>query len=231
MPDTTKTPVAVENQLLAALPKKEYQRLLLELEPVTLAFTEVLYEPGQRIRHVYFPNKGMISLVSPVNERSTTAVNVIGNEGMAGISVFLGEDTSPTRAIVQVAGTALRMKATVLRKESQHGQLAQGLRRYTQALLTQAHQATICNHFHEVNERLSSWLLFMHNAARTDKFPMTHEFIANMMGVRREEVSKAAMALQRDKLISYHRGQMTILNRAGLEAICCKCYRIITRGK
>jgi CRP-like cAMP-binding protein len=231
MPDTTKTPVAVENQLLAALPKKEYQRLLPELEPVTLTFTEVLYEPGQRIRHVYFPNKGMISLVSPVNERSTTAVNVIGNEGMAGISVFLGEAASPTRAIVQVAGTALRMKATVLRKESQRGRLAQALRRYTQALLSQAQQATICNHFHEVSERLSSWLLFMHNAARTDKFPMTHEFIANMMGVRREEVSKAAMALQRDKLISYHRGQMTILNRAGLEAICCKCYRIITRGK
>lgn len=219
----------VENLLLAALPKKEYQRLLPELEPVTLAFTKVIYQPGKRIRHVYFPNKGMISLLSPVNERSTTAVNIIGKEGMTGISVFLRVATSPTRAIVQVAGTALRMKAAVLKKESQHGgPLERLLRRYTQALLMQAHQATICNHFHKADERLSSWLLFMNDSAESDEFPITQEFMANVMGVRREEVSKAAGALQQDKLISYHRGHVTILNQAGLEALCCKCYKIIS---
>jgi len=228
---STKPHIRVGNRLLSALPKKEYQRLLPELEPVTLTFNEVLYQPGKRIRHVYFPNQGMISLVSPINERSTTAVNIIGKDGMTGLSVFLGVAASPTRAIVQVAGTALRMKAAVLRKESQQGPLERLLRRYTQALLTQAHQATICNHFHDVKERLSSWVLFMHDSAGSDEFPVTQQFLSDMMGVRREEVSKAAIMLQQGKLISYQRGQMTILNRAGLEALCCKCYGIITRGK
>jgi CRP-like cAMP-binding protein len=225
---STKLHAPVENQLLAALPKKEFQRLLPELKPVTLASSEVLYQPGKRIRHVYFPNKGMISLLSPVNERSTTAVNIIGKEGMTGISVFLGAATSSTLAIVQVPGTALKMKTAVLQKESRQGVLERLLRRYTQALLMQAHQATICNHFHKVDERLCSWLMFMQDSAESDEFSITQEFLANVMGARREEISKAATILQQDKLISYRRGHVTILNRAGLEALCCKCYKIIS---
>lgn len=221
----------VENKLLAALPKKEYRRLLPELEPVTLVFTKVLYQPGKRIRHVYFPNKGMVTMLSPVNERSTTAVSIISKEGMTGISVFLGVATSPSRAVVQVAGTALRMKATVLQKECQHGPLERLLRRHTQALLMQSHQVTICNHFHKVDERLSCWLMFMLDAAESDEFPATHGFLANVMGARREEVSRAARVLRQAKLISYSRGQVTILDRAALEARCCKCYKLLKSGK
>lgn len=223
-----KISVPVTNQMLGALPEKEYLRLLPELKLVPLAFAEVLYEPEQPIRHVYFPNSGMVSLVSSVNERSTTAVNIIGQDGMVGIQAFLEMNTSPNRAIVQVGGTALKMKASVLRKESQRGPLQRLLRLYTQALLTQAYQATICNHFHKVNERLASWLLFMQDNGGSDEFPMTHEFMSNMMGVRREEISKAAALFQKDKLISYRPGYIRILKRAGLEAIRCKCYSIIT---
>jgi len=227
MSNSTKPGAAVENLLLAALPKKEYQRLLPELELVTLAFADVLYEPDQPIRHVYFPNSGLISLLSTVNERATTAVNIVGKDGMVGIQIFLEMNISPNRAVVHVAGTAQRMEAAVLRRESQKGLLERLLRRYTQALLTQAHQATICNHFHKVNERLASWLLFTHDQAGADEFPMTHQFMSGMMGVRREEISKAAAVFQRNKLISYTPGHIRILNRAGLEATCCKCYSII----
>lgn len=229
MGNSTKRRVRVENHLLTALPEKEYQRLLPELEHVTLAFTQVLYQPGERIEHVYFPNKGLIALTSPVNERATTAVNLMGKDGMTGICVFLGEAISPTPAIVIVAGAALRMKASVLRKESHHGPLAGLLRRYTQSLLMQSQQGIICNHFHKIYARLCCWLLYIHDAAESNEFPMTHKLLSNMMGVRREEVSKAANALQQDKLISYSRGQMTILNRTGLKAASCECYRISQR--
>ncbi|HZH31683.1 MAG TPA: Crp/Fnr family transcriptional regulator [Pyrinomonadaceae bacterium] len=227
MGNSTKPRSPVGNQMLAALPKKEYQRLLPDLEPVTLAFADVLYEPDQPIRHVYFPISGMVSLLSNVNERATTAVNIVGKDGMIGIQVFLEMNISPNRAVVHVAGTALRMEAEVLQRESQKWPLERLLRRYTQALLTQAHQATICNHFHNVNERLASWLLFTHDQAGVDEFPMTHQFMSGMMGVRREEISKAAAAFQKNKLISYTPGRIRILNRTGLKAICCKCYSII----
>ena len=227
MGDSTKPRAAVENRMLAALPKKEYQRLLPKLELVNLAFADVLYEPDEPIRHVYFPNSGLISLLSSVDERATTAVNIVGKDGMAGIQVFLEMNISPNRAVVHVTGAALRMEAAVLRRESRNGTLERLLRRYTQALLTQAHQATICNHFHQVNERLASWLLFTHDQAGVDEFPMTHQFMSGMMGVRREEISKAAAVFQRNKLISYTHGHIRILNRAGLDAICCKCYSII----
>lgn len=227
MGNSAKSGAPVENQMLAALPKKEYHRLLPKLELVTLTFADVLYEPDEPIHYVYFPNSGMISLLSSVNERATTAVNIVGKDGMAGINVFLEMDISSNRAIVQVAGEALRMEASVLQRESQKGPLERLLRRYTQALLTQAHQATICNHFHKVNERFASWLLFTHDQAAVDEFPMTHQFMSGMMGVRREEISKAAAVFQRKKLIRYTPGHIRILNRAGLDAICCKCYSII----
>jgi CRP-like cAMP-binding protein len=227
MGNSTEPRAAVENQMLAALSKKEYQRLLPELELVTLAFADVLYEPDEPIRHVYFPNSGLISLLSSVDERATTAVNIVGKDGMVGIHVFLEMNISPNRAVVHVAGTALRMEAAVLQRESRKGPLERLLRRYIQALLTQAHQATICNHFHKVNERFASWLLFTQDQAGVDEFPMTHQFMSGMMGVRREEISKAAAVFQRNKLISYTHGHIRILNRAGLEVACCKCYSII----
>ncbi len=231
MGNSTKLRGLAANQLLAALPHQEYQRLLPELEPVALTFTEALYQPGARIEHIYFPLKGLIALTSPVNKRSTTAVNLIGKDGMTGVCVFLGEANSANPALVLVAGTALKMKANVLRKEAQHGTLERLLRRYTNSLLMQSQQGTICNHFHQIYERLCCWLLYIHDAAEADAFPMTHKLLSNMLGVRREEVSKAASALQQDKLISYTRGHVTILKRAGLKAASCECYRISQRRK
>lgn len=221
-----KISVPLENKLLAALSKKDYQRLLPEMEYVPLDYTEVLYKQDERIQHVYFPNRGLIALTSPVNKSSTTAVNMIASDGMLGISVFLGESISPTPAIVLVAGTALKMKAGVLRKESHRGPLQRLLRDFTQAQLMQSYQGSICNHYHQIHERLCCWLLYVHDAAESKEFPMTHKLLANMMGVRREEVSKAAIALQEDGVISYRPGHVTILNLAELKRATCECYRI-----
>lgn len=226
MGNSTKQSGPVENRLLAALPKQEYQRLLPELELVPLAFTEVLYKAGERIGHVYFPNKGLIALTSSVNERSTTAVNLIGSDGMTGVCVFLGEAVSPTPALVLVAGAALRMKVSVLRKESRRGSLERLLRRFTQSQMMQSHQGVICNHFHKIYARVCCWLLYIRDAAGSDEFPMTQKLLSNMIGVRREEVSKAASGLRQGKLIDYSRGHVTILNPAGLKAASCECYRI-----
>ncbi|MGB7923555.1 MAG: Crp/Fnr family transcriptional regulator [Pyrinomonadaceae bacterium] len=218
----------VKNQLLARLPKKEYQRLLPELEEVTLPFAEVLYEPGVSIRHVYFPNDSIVSLLVEVADRSTLEVGIVGNEGMAGIGVFMGVDKSRNRAVVQGAGTALRMKAAALRKEAGHlGSLHRLLHRYSHSLLTQASQSAACNRFHRVDAQLARWLLMTHDRVRMEEFRVTQEFMSNMLGVRREGVTGAAIVLQRDQLISYSRGHVKILNRAGLEAVSCECYQII----
>jgi CRP-like cAMP-binding protein len=230
MGDSPTISVPLENKLLAALSKKDYQRLLPQMEYVPLVYTEVLYKLDERIQHVYFPNSGLIALTSPVNKSSTTAVNMIASDGMLGISVFLGEPVSPTPAIVLVAGTALKMKASVLQKESRRGPLQRLLRDFTQAQLMQSYQGSICNHYHQIHERLCCWLLYVHDAAGSNEFPMTHNLLANMMGVRREEVSKAASALQDDKVISYRPGQVTILKLAELKKASCECYRI-AKGK
>jgi len=224
----TRLRAPVANRLLAALPKREYQRLLPELEQVTLPFAEVLYEPGDRIRHVYFPNDSIISLLAEVAERSTLEVCIVGSEGMAGIPVFMGVDTSRYRALVQGAGTAMRMSAASLRTESEHvGSLHRLLHRYSHSLLTQVSQTAACNRFHTVDARLARWLLMTHDRLGSDEFRLTQEFMSNMLGVRREGVTRAAVDLQRQKLISYSRGRITVLNRTGLEALSCNCYRII----
>lgn len=226
LPATLSRPI--ENRLLAALPKKEYQRLLPELEHVSLSFAEVLYEPGDPVRHVYFPNDSIISLLTVVGERSTLEVGIVGNEGVAGISVFMGVRVSHNRALVQAAGTAMRMKAAVLRTESEHsGALHRLLHLYTHSLLTQVAQSAACNRFHVVDARLARWLLMTHDRLRSDEFHLTQEFVSNMLGVRREGVNKAAGALQQNKLISYSRGHVRILDPAGLEAVSCECYRIV----
>ena len=228
MPLNAKSRAPVANRLLAALPKKEYQRLLPELEEVALTFAEVLYEPGERIRHVYFPNESIVSLLAEVADRSTLEIGLIGNEGMSGISVFMGVNTSPHRAIVQGAGTARRMEAAVLRKESGHvGSLHRLLHLYAHSLLTQVSQSAVCNRFHTVDARLARWLLMTGDRLGADEFRLTQDFISNMLGVRREGVNAAAGHLQEQGLISYARGRIKVHDRRGLEAAGCECYRVV----
>lgn len=228
MPVPTKAPARVANRLLATLPRGEYLRLFPHLEPIDLTFGEVIYDPGQVIRHAYFPNTGMISLLSSVGQQSTLEVGVVGNEGMAGIPLFLGVKRSRGRALVQGAGTAMRLKASQMRKESNHGGALQRLlHRYVHALLTQVSQSAACNRFHRVEARLARWLLMTQDRMASEEFRLTQDFLANMLGVRREGVSVAAGALSEQGLIRYSRGNITILDRVGLEAISCQCYRII----
>ena len=218
----------VANRLLAALTKKEYQKLLPELEEVPLTFGDILYEPGDSIRHVYFPNDSIISLLSAVEDRALLEVGIVGNDGMAGLSVFMGVNKSRNRGLVQAAGTAMRMKSAALRKELSNGSsLHRLLHLYTHALLTQVSQSAACNRFHPANARLARWLLMTHDRIVGDEFRLTQEFLSNMVGVRREQVSLVASALQKKKFISYSRGQIKILDRAGLEAVSCKCYEAI----
>jgi CRP-like cAMP-binding protein len=228
MPRSPKLREKIENQLLAALPPKEYQRLQPDLEQVALTFGTILYQPGEVMPYVYFPNQGIVSLLSTVEERSPLEVGMVGSEGMVGIGIFLGVSTSLNRALVQGTGTAMRMKAIVLRREiKQQTPLPDLLRRYTHSLLAQISQGAVCNHFHRVEERLARWLLMTQDRLRSDEFRLTQEFLSDMLGVRREGVVRAARVLQREKLITYVRGQIQILNRAGLEAAACQCYELL----
>ena len=228
MPRSPKLREKIENQLLAALPLKEYQRLLPDLEQVALDFGTILYEPGEVMPYAYFPNQGIVSLLSMVEERSPLEVGMVGNEGVVGIGIFLGVNTSINRALVQGTGTAMKIKAEALRRElKQQSQLSDLFRRYTHSLLAQVSQGAVCNHFHRVEERLARWLLMTQDRIRSDEFRLTQEFLSDMLGVRREGVVRAARVLQKEKLITYVRGQIQILNRAGLEAAACQCYELL----
>jgi CRP-like cAMP-binding protein len=216
------------NRLLAALPKDEYQQLLPKLEPFPLVFGEVIYDPGDRIRSVYFPTSGIISLLAAVEDRATLEVGIVGSEGMVGLPAFMGVNTSSNRAVVQGAGAAMRMKASAFRSECENGgSLPRILRRYTHSRLTQIAQGAACNRFHPIDARLARWLLMTCDRMGTEQFQLTQEFLSNMLGVRREGVNKAACALQQKDLINYSRGHLLILNRVGLTAIACHCYGII----
>ncbi len=216
------------NRLLATLPKEEYARLLPGLKRIPLAFGEVLYEPGDTMKHVYFPNDSIVSLLSALPERSTLEVGMVGNEGMAGLPIFMGVNVSQTRALVQGAGSAMRMSSATVRYEANRlGALHRLLHRYTHSLLTQVSQSVACNRFHSVDARLARWLLMSSDRLGKEEFRLTQEFMSNMLGVRREGVNKASGALQADKLIRYSRGVITILNRRGLQANSCACYAII----
>lgn len=227
MPTPTAVSAPVANRLLSALPRSGYERLAPLLEHVALPLAKVLYEPGARIRHVYFPSNALISILSvEERERITPEVGVVGNEGMAGLPVFLEVSVSRNLVLVQVAGTALRMKAEALRQETRNGGLlGRLLRRYTHAFLTQVSCLAICNLLHITEARLARWLLMTQDRVQSDEFKLTQEFLAKMLGVRREGVTKAASVLQQGGLISYTRGNITILNRVGLEAAACGCYR------
>lgn len=219
---------SIENSLLAAVPRKEYQRLLAGLEPVTLTFGEVLYEPGETIRHVFFPNKSLISLLTLADGHLAMEVGLIGREGMVGIPLVLGHNVSTVRALVQGSGTALRMAAAHFRREFRLSPpLQRELYRYIHQLMSQISQTAACNRFHVVEMRLARWLLMTHDRVKSDHFRMTHEFLGHMLGVRRVGVTKAAHALQMRKLISYSRGDITVLDRKGLEAAACECYEVV----
>ena len=215
------------NRVLAGIPSKDYGRLD-QLEPVSLEFGQVLYEAGGKIRHVYFPVDCLISLLTAVDKRRTLEVGMVGNEGMTGMPFILGMGVSGVRALVQGAGAALRMSAAPFRIEFDRNQpLRQALFRYTYALMAQISQTAACNRFHDAEARLARWLLMTRERVESDKFPLTHEFLAHMLGVRRVGVTEAAGALKRRGLIDYRRGTIQILDAKGLKASSCSCYQIV----
>jgi CRP-like cAMP-binding protein len=225
---TISTDGRIENRVLASLPKKVYKTLVAKMDRIPLPFGEVLYEPGDEIQYVYFPNDSIVSLLSTVEDRSTLEVGIIGNEGFVGISVLLGVMSSPNRALVQGEGTAMRMKARAFRDEvAANDSLQKLVHRQAHALMTQISQSAACNRFHQVEPRLARWLMMTRDRLGSDQFRLTHKFLSDMLGVRREGVTNAARGLQRDNLIRYSRGHITILDRAGLNAVACKCYGII----
>jgi CRP-like cAMP-binding protein len=217
-----------DNRLLAALPREDAERLLPHLAPVTLALGDVLYEPDRAMAYLYFPTTAVVSLVYTMADGATAEMGLVGNEGAVGIALFMGGDTTPNRAIVQVAGDAFRLRAPVLRAEFQRGGAVQlALLRYTQALITQISQTAVCNRLHSIEQRLCRWLLLTRDRVPADAVQMTQEFLAHMLGVRREGVTLAARHLQEAGLIRYVRGHITILDRPGLEATVCECYRVV----
>jgi CRP-like cAMP-binding protein len=221
-----KKPVPQTNRLLAALPRKDRHQLLAGCETVELIFAKVLCEPGDAVRHVYFPTDSYISLVSPVDGHAGLEVALVGNEGMHGLALALGVNSSPLRALVQGDGPAMRMNAATFRRALRHSPaLAPLMNRYTYVRMCQIAQAAACTRFHLVEERLARWLLMTQDRAYADELHITHEFLALMLGVRRVGITKAAGSLQKRKLIHYSRGTITVLNRRGLETAACGCYR------
>jgi CRP-like cAMP-binding protein len=213
------------NRLLDALPKKDYQSLQSRLEETPLVFERVLYQPNEPITEVYFPTSGVVSLLASNNGRSSLEVGLVGKEGIVGLPIFMGVNSSPNRAVVQGAGSAMKIKASLFRKESNNnGPLQRILQRYAHSRLTQVTQTAVCNQFHPAGARLARWLLMTHDRMENNEFQLTQEFLSNMLGVRRERVSTAAGELQKRKLIQYARGRLEILDRAGLEAASCGCY-------
>ena len=222
--------IGAANHVLAAVPRQAYRRMLPSLEPVELIYGQVLYEPLGPIRHVYFPLDCLVSLLTAVDERRTLEVGMVGSEGMVGMPMALGIGVSAVRALVQGGGTALRMTAAHFRAELKNNQpLQRALFRYNHLLMAQISQTAACNRFHEAEARLARWLLMTSDRLQTNEFTLTHEFLAHMLGVRREGVTKAASALHRKKIIDYTRGKITILNRNGLEGVACTCYGIVKK--
>lgn len=219
---------AYMNHLLAALPEDEFARLSPHLEPVSLELGQVIYESGELLEYVYFPSTAIISLLYIMENGSTAEIGMTGNDGLVGIAIFMGGSTTPNRAVVQSAGNAFRMRSKALRFEFHlSGQFQKILLRYTQYLMTQISQTAVCNRLHSVEKQLCRWLLINHDLLQTNKLIMTHDLIANMLGVRREGVSIAAGHLQRSGLIKYVRGTITMLDREGLEQAACECYRVV----
>ncbi|MGI9335535.1 MAG: Crp/Fnr family transcriptional regulator [Gammaproteobacteria bacterium] len=219
---------SVPNRLLAALPVDVFKRLEPDLEPVQLALGQVVYEAHEALSHVYFPTTAIVSLLYIMENGASAEMGVVGCDGVVGIAVFMGGDTTPNRAVVQNAGGALRLELNCFRDEFRRvGELHRLLLLYTQALLTQLSQTAVCNRLHSVEQQLCRCLLLSHDRLESNELVMTQEVIASMLGVRREGVSVAANRLQQAGLIRYKRGHITILDRAGLESRVCECYGVV----
>jgi CRP-like cAMP-binding protein len=217
-----------QNLLLAALPAPEYERLSSHLELISLALGDVIYEAGRKLLHVYFPIDSIVSLLYVMENGASAEIAVAGNEGLVGIALFMGGETTPSRAVVQSAGHAYRLKALLLKQEfDRSGPVQHLLLRYTQALITQMAQTAACNRHHTVDQQLCRWLLLSLDRLSANELTMTQELIANMLGVRREGVTEAAGKLQDAGLIHYSRGHITVLDRPGLEARSCECYAVV----
>nr|WP_134603051.1 Crp/Fnr family transcriptional regulator [Pseudomonas aeruginosa] len=220
----------LQNHLLAALTQEIQERLIPHLERVTLPLGKVLYESGDALRHVYFPTDAIVSLLYVMEDGASAEISVVGNEGLIGVAVFMGGESTPSRAIVQSAGHAYRLPGQKLKDEfNRHGEMLQLMLRYTQALITQMAQTAVCNRHHSIDQQLCRWLLLSLDRLPSNQLSMTQELIANMLGVRREGVTEAAGKLQKLGVIKYSRGHITVLDRPQLEALCCECYAVVKR--
>ena len=218
------------NSILRALSRKDGQRLVVHNKQVNLKYGDILSEPGKKLHYVYFPNSGIISLLTPVAGHASVEVGLVGREGMAGMALFLGVGVSPVRMLVQGAGTAMRIEAVAFGQELKRNPLLRdALNRYLYEFMVQVGQTAGCNRFHQIGERLARWLLMTHDRIDSDEFLLTQEFLAHMLGVRRAGVTLAARDLQKKKLIRYSRGNLTIINRKGLERAACGCYRAVNK--
>jgi CRP-like cAMP-binding protein len=218
-----------ENHLLASLPEPEWQRWHPHLEPVDLPLGAVLYESGDTMGHVYFPTTAIVSLLYVMEDGASAEIAVVGNEGIVGVSLFMGGESTSSRGVVQSAGRGYRMKAQVLKEEFKRAPVLHLLLRYTQALITQMAQTAVCNRHHTIDQQLCRWLLLSLDRLQGKELVMTQELIANMLGVRREGVTEGAMKLQNAGLIHYARGHITVLDRPGLEARSCECYAVVKK--
>jgi CRP-like cAMP-binding protein len=233
MPMTNRTTFAAsgspkDNRLLAALPSDGYDALLPFLERLTMPLGLSVYESGGTQGHVYFPTTSIVSMLYVLADGASAEIAVTGNEGLVGIALFMGGETTPSRAVVQSAGEAYRLRATTLKKEFERGgSLQHLLLRYTQALITQMAQTAVCNRHHSVDQQLCRWLLLSLDRLPTSELVMTQELIANMLGVRREGVTEAVGKLQAAGLIEYRRGRIKVIDRPGLEARVCECYGVV----
>ena len=219
-----------QNHLLAALPTAEFERLAPHLEPVEMLLGDVLYESGGLLQHVYFPTTAILSLHYVMENGSSSEIAGVGNEGVLGISLFMGGHTTPSRAVVQTGGQGYRLKAQLMLQEFKRAGLMQQLMlRYTQALITQMSQTAACNRHHSLVQQLCRWLLLTLDRMPTNELIMTQELVASMLGVRREGVTEAAGKLQQAGVISYRRGHITVRDRSGLESQVCECYQVVKK--
>ena len=222
------SPSPKQNHLIAALPQAEFQALAPNLEPVQMPLGKMLYEPDDQLQHAFFPTTSIVSLHYVTESGASAETAGVGNEGVVGISLFMGGDTTPSSAVVQTAGYAFRLDRRLLKQEFRKaGDFQRLLLRYTQALITQMAQTAVCNRYHSVEQQLSRWLLLTLDRMPTNELIMTQELVASMLGVRREGITEAAGNLQREGLISYRRGHIAVIDRLGLEKHACECYLVV----
>lgn len=223
-----KTALKNQNQLFQSIPLKEWDRLLPHIEKADLPLGRVLYEPGFKMTHVYFPSTAIVSLLYALENGSSAEIAIVGNEGIVGISIFMGGESTSSRGVVQSAGEGYRIKSSIFLEEfNKSGPVMHLLLRYTQALITQMTQTAVCNRHHSLDQQFCRWLLLSLDRLSSNKLVMTQELIANMLGVRREGVTEAALKVQKAGLIKYARGRISILNRPGLESRTCECYQVV----